>query len=361
MDFSFFNKDKQAKQDTIFIISQNQERLSFIEENLNLKGALTTSKLIDLFTLDSSLVPKNIQALVADCSTLNKDVNEYIEAIYKLFPRGIPYIILGDNDSIIIYQEFLKRGIFYLHYESQMNIIYDQIINYQNQNSYSGFIKVSVLGVKGGVGASSIAYSISKIIFDRYKNSVLCVQGIDSSFNLDLLSGRTFDMSDYKDNDISLYKELREGAYDFYNDVFKKYNFVIFDHSIQGLDKDEIEHILNNSDSCVIVLDQNLSAIRKAKEILKSNKFLTSVNQGAKKILLCLNKVGSPSGDSLNPAKIEELLESRIDVLIPNQNKLGELKISPNSKMQQALDLITNKLVGQKQKIGIFRKQRMSR
>ncbi|PAF51709.1 hypothetical protein BKH43_00255 [Helicobacter sp. 13S00401-1] len=346
MDFSFFNKEKDSKESKVLVIGKDTQRLALIVEHLSLKGSSATSLKGDIFSLPPDSIPKNIQAVVVDCLTIDRDVEDYIDMICKLLPTSLPCVILGNNDSITIYQEFLKKNIFYLHFDSQLNLVYDQIANYQSLNAYAGFIKISVLGTKGGAGASSISYGLANNIYKRYKNKVLCVQGINSSFNLDLLSGRNFEVSDIKEEGLSLYRELKDEAYNFEAELFRKFNFVVFDHSVQSLNKDEIEHILNNSHSCVLVLDSTLSSIRKAKEVLRANNFLSSVNQGVKKLLICFNKAGMPSGDSLDALKIEELLESKLDLSLPYQSKLNEFKFSPSLKVQTALNEITNKLVG---------------
>ncbi|PAF45753.1 hypothetical protein [Helicobacter sp. 11S02629-2] len=346
MDFSFFSKEKDSKESKVLVISKDTNRLALIVEHLSLKGLSAISLKGDIFNLAPDSIPKNIQAVVVDCLVIEREVEDYIHIICKLLPTNLPCVILGDNDSITIYQEFLKKNIFYLHFASQLNLVYEQISNYQSMNAYAGFIKISVLGTKGGAGASSIAYALASNIYKRYKNKVLCVQGADSSFNLDLLSGRNFEASDIKDDELSLYKESREEAYNFEAELFRKFNFVVFDHSVQGLNKDEIESILNSSDSCVLVLDSTLSSIRKAKEILRANNFLASINQGAKKLLICLNKSGFACGDSLDITKIEEFLESKVDLVLPYQSRLNEFKFSPSTKLQNAINEVTNKLVG---------------
>lgn len=337
-----FSKNK-AIQRSVIVISSSEDRLRVISEHLNVRGFYVDSLAKNLNDIVPSDLNKNPEAIIIDLQMI-KEPAPYIEFICKLLPNGIPCIVFCDNDSIKIRQEFLDKGLSYLHYETQFNELYSELNSQNTNQNTSRSINISVLGTKGGVGASFISYHLAKIIQKRYKNRVLLVQGVNSSFNIDLFENKNFNSEKYIQSDLSFYRQGEDDAYSFDKFNNDKFNFVFYDHSIQSIDRDKIEHILNFSDCVVLVANQELASIRKAKEVLDCNEFLLSVNQGCKKHLIALNE--NSLVKTLNLVEIEQILKGKVNIKIPF-GASGEISNTPKGKTGRALDELASLIVGQ--------------
>lgn len=348
MQLTFLKSNRlKETQDFILIVSADAKNLATISKYLCLKG-VDNFKTICKHPLQitASEIKWGISAVILDTPNI-ENIDEYCTLIERIFPKEIPCVVLSNNDSIKIYQELLSRGIFYLNWESQYEEIYDKIFNFSENIQNKKSIKISVLGTKGGCGNSFLTYQIAGIIYKRFKSMILNVQGPDSSFNLDLLSGTNFEKEHYEKNNICLYREIQEEAYNYHNPKHYKFNFIIYDHSIQGMQKETIETILNESDNIILTITPDIDSLRKAKEVLRINEFLLSVHRGSKKIYICLNQNHPNSKNSFCPSDIAELLEAKIDIVIPYQKIDKTTPSTPaKSKTLKALELLVDKLMG---------------
>lgn len=344
-----FLKSNRLKdtQDFVLIISADAKNLATIGEYLCLKG-IDNFKTICKNPLQilPSEIKWDIQAVILDAQNIH-DTKEYYTLIERVFSKEIPCIVLANNDSIKIHQEFLSRGIFYLNWESQYEEIYEKIFDFSENIQNKKSIKISVLGTKGGCGNSFLTYQIAGIIHKRFKSMILNVQGPESSFNLDLLSGINFEKECYEKNNICLYRETKEEAYNYHNPKHFKFNFILYDHSIQGMQKETIETLLNESDNIILTITSDIDSLRKAKEVLRINEFLLSVHRGSKRIYICLNQNHPNQKNSFCPSDIAELLEAKIDIVIPYQ-KIDKAtpSIPAKSKTLKSLELLVDKLMG---------------
>lgn len=330
----------------VAVVSLDENRLEQITQSLSLKGAKSFIKIaLDPLSLTKAPNLENAKGVVFDSKSL-KDAKEYALIFAKFFPKHLPLVVLSDSDSIVVYQEFLDLGIFYLHFQSQKNLIYDKLLenSTQNEKTQKRSIKIALIGAKGGVGNSYLSYHFAKILQERYKTKTLLIQGATSSFNLDLISAKTFEQKDLSKN-LGLLKSA-EKLLEINIKEAKDYNFYIYDISCQALAKEEIEHILNETDTSIVVSSLDLSSLRKLKEIIKINEFLNSVNQGSKSFYVCINNIHSPKL-SISKMDIELIIERQISSLVDFQkisfSKPG-FEILPSAKhsLELLLDKITN-------------------
>ncbi|PAF53563.1 hypothetical protein BKH42_05110 [Helicobacter sp. 13S00482-2] len=337
---------QKNNQDVMLIISENSHNAEIVYKHLCLKG-IDNSKIIykNPLKITADDIKYNIQAVILDAGNLTGTI-EYCNLIQRIFPKTIPCVILGENDSIRIHEDFLSSGIFYLNWETQLDQIYEKIFNFSENIQNKKSIKISFLGTKGGCGNSFLSYQIALIIYRRFQSLILNVQGSESSFNLDLLSGKVFE-KECINNEVSLYKESKEEAYNYHNQKHFKFNFILYDHSIQAAQKEIIETILNESDIAILTITGDIDSLRKAKEVLRINEFLKSVHQGSKKIYICFNHNHLNPKNSFHISDIEELIQTKIDAMIPYQNID---KASPSTlakaKTLQALEILADKLIG---------------
>lgn len=360
MAVSFFSKSFNQDKSSVLIISADVNRLEYIKQVLTLKG-VKDFVLVNKSPLEivSSEFEKNFWAAVVDGVDIT-DEAPYIDIIKKNLPKQIACVVLGNNDSIKLHQKFMQQGITYLNYETQINDIYQKLITFDNEIFSNSAIKISILGSKGGIGTSYVSFHLAKLIRQRYLTPAMLVQGVGSSFNIDILANKNFDKEYFDADGLNFYKEYNDDAYLFDNPKFKNFNFVIFDHSVQSLEKEMIEHILNNSDSVVIVTDTNVASIRKTKEILKINHFLKSVKQGVSKTIVCMNNHTKQKYGSLMISDINKLLEDKIEHSIPFSNISNELGSRLTSRSKSAFDELADALTGVKTsaKFSLFRSLR---
>ncbi|PAF43370.1 hypothetical protein [Helicobacter sp. 11S03491-1] len=348
MQLSFLKNKTHKNQETfILIVSESLKHLDNIYEYLCLKGIDNSKKLHkNPLEIQPCEIKWHLQAVILDALNV-KDTQEYCDFIAKIFPKNIPCIVLANNDSIKISQEFLSEGIFYLDRQTQSDQIYEKIFSFEENIQNKKSIKISILGAKGGVGNSFISYHLACMIYQRYLSCVLNVQGSESSFNLDFISGKIFEKEYYHNNEVCLFRETKEDAYNYHNPKHAKFNFILYDHSIQSLQKESIETILNESDTVVLLINYELDCLRKAKETLRINEFLLSVNQGAKKIYICVNQGIPHIKSTLCISDLEEIIGASIDSVIPYQpiDKSAPTTI-PKGKTNKALELLVDKLTG---------------
>lgn len=354
----FKNTNDKIIKKSILIISLDDIRANNIKEHLSIKGLDAKIVNKDYKNINSKDLSGNLIAIIIDLGMI-KDAKESINTLNTIFPKDNICIVFADNDSIAIRQEFLNEGFRYLHYKTQFNELFYELDGQGDIKGSFSSIKISVLGTKGGIGNSFIAYLLSKNIYDRFNTKTLLLQGANSSFNIDLFADKSFNVEYFQEKDICLYKESYEDNFVGFNKYAEyKINFMVYDQGIYNASKENIELTLSNSDCVVLVISKELSSIRKAKEVIEINDFLLSVNQGAKRIILVLNELNPIK--TLNISDIEELLKRKIDLIIPFKSSVKEVKNSGASKINRAMLALTNQVVGIKDKrktINLFKRK----
>lgn len=341
----FFKSENKLEKKSTLIVSQVAQRLEMIQESLNVRGVFTQG----LLSAYTKLEPKhfqNLEALIIDLGDIDSP-DEHIKELMKITPKNISCVIFSNNDSIKLAQDFIKSGFKYLNFQSQFQELYGEL--FSHERGEGSVIKISVLGTKGGVGASFIAANVASIIFNRYKTRTLLIQGAHSSFNVDLFFDRSFTGESYMDDEISLFRESDTKSFGFAKFTNEKFNFIIYDEMLQSFSSEEIEQSINEVDCALIVINTDLASVRKAREILEVNDMLLSVNQGAKKVLLVLNE--PPRRSTLSKVEIESLLDRKIDFVIPFSKSAKEVKSKPLSSIQ---DLTISLILGSQSKKRLF-------
>ncbi|MBZ8006790.1 hypothetical protein AVBRAN9334_01310 [Campylobacter sp. RM9334] len=352
----FKNTNDKIIKKLILVISLDEIRAKNIKEHLSIKGLDVKTLIKNYKDINAKDLGSNLIAIIIDLGII-KNVNESINILNTILPKDNTCIVFADNDSITIRQEFLNKGLRYLHYETQFNeLFYELDSQSENKGSFSS-IQISVLGTKGGIGTSFIAYLLAKNIYDRFCNKTLLLQGANSSFNIDLFSDISFNTEYFQDKGICLYKESLEDNFVGFNKYSEhKINFMVYDQGIYNASKENIELTLSNSDCVVLVINKELASIKKTKEVLETNDFLLSVNQGAKRIILVLNEL-SPI-KTLSIGDIEELLKRKIDLIIPFKSGIKEVKNNGASKINKAISSLVNLVIGIKEKpLSLFKRK----
>lgn len=345
MGISIFNKLVLKNQSKIAVIGSNSENINKICEILQLKS-YEYFKIFndDFLNIAPNKLQDDIWAVIINIKDVEK-IEQIIDRVNKIFTNDCIKIVLSNSDSIKITSRFLTHNIIHLNIDYQLNEIPNKLSNdYHNLNA--NFIKIGVLGCKGGIGNSLIAFNVANKIYEKYLSKTLLVQGVNSSFNVDYFANVQFEKELINDKGLSFYKENSDNAYEFNKDLFKDFNFLVFDHSICSLSKEGIENVLNSLDSVIVVFSLNPTSLRKAKEIYKINEFLLSVQKGCKRMILCCNNLEN-SKTLLDKNSINEVLGKEVDVFIPykNLNLFSKANKLPR-QINNALNNLVSKLLG---------------
>lgn len=344
----FFGVNRsKIEQKPILVVSR--DRANLISENLSVRGIPTKCLNKGLLELKPSDLGSNIEALVVDVGLISNTADA-LEILSKILPRGLPSVIIADNDSIKIRQEFLARGLKYLHFDTQLGELYSEINSTEVAANNARAINIKILGTKGGVGTSFIAFGVASAIFNRYKTRTLLIQNESGSFNIDLFSNKNFLNEYFSENELCLLRPNKEQIYD-----PNKYNFIIDDESVGGADKETLEALLNEADCVVIVINHELASIKKAKEIIEANEFLLSAGQGSKNLILALNDISRAK--TLGSEEVKEVLKIKQILEIPFNKGAKEVGLKFSGKSKKAIDELTSIILGEQKRAklaGIF-------
>lgn len=283
----------------------------------------------DFFTLKDNPSASDAIAVIVDIGDMD-NVELILQTVALLIPISAKPILVGNNDSISFAHSLMIAGANYLHIGSQLpqlaDLIRDPILTSHNRAT----MKISILGCKGGAGASTVAHQLFRAAGMLTSIPMLLVQGFSGSQDLDLLlakalpeDGSIVDLSAHQ----SAKMETRDGAWQYEDTQFNRYNLAFFDHGIYAHVDPYLEEVFTQSHVIVLVISRALAALRVAKNILEEHKrFLLANPLKEVRILLCLNESHPKNTEELANADIEEYLGKNIfsvNVYSAHNNKLS--------------------------------------
>ncbi|EOT3264976.1 hypothetical protein ACLAD4_001234 [Escherichia coli] len=98
--------------------------------------------------------------------------------------------------------------------------------------------------------------------------STLFVQGPSGSRDLDILVGKKIlqDLVQVNKN-LDAKRQDSESLPDFSQNIYDKYNFVIFEETINSASKETLRHLAEKSSCLILVLDRSMSSVQDILEI----------------------------------------------------------------------------------------------
>lgn len=247
-------------------------------------------------------------------------IDKIIDIINIMVPASTRFILVGDCDSISFSQNLTKRGISYLHIGSQLASLYALLNNLGDVNlKNTDSLKISIIGCKGGVGTSTVAYKLFHASSNLVSVPVLLVQGGEGSQDMDLICEKPIakdgSIVEIADNQYARI-ETNDSSWIYDDANFRRFNIIIFDHAIHGVQSDRIETVISESNTIILVITTDLSSIRVAKKTLdESKRILLTRTELNPKIYLCLNETRPRRPGDLRVEDIEEYLGKKIDVI----------------------------------------------
>lgn len=312
----------------VAVISASQSVLSEIRSILrmhNIGNVVSKNQNISKFCEDETTVDAGWY--IVDIES-EKDLATINDIIVMSIPNDAMYMLIGDTDSITFSSELMKFGARYLYKQAQLGNVAEIILNSKGKQVDRLSLNVSILGCKGGCGATIIS---SKLFFssDKFISSpTLLIQGGSGSRDLDLISGdnHTVSIHETKVQKISSTKAIKIDSdivrFDYNNPVYQQYNVNIFDHNIARASQEDIENVLNYTSVIVLVVGNNFSSFRTAKKIIDEyKKFEQRTKSRPKRIIICVNEYNTKfMHDKFTDEDAEDFLGRKIDIRFPHLN-----------------------------------------
>lgn len=350
--FSDNNKPASAhERNIVVLISIRQEWINDIRSQLIMKNVENIEIIEKQFSTSDSLeISPAVHAVIVDVEQ-STDSQPIITKVKMLLPGTATCLLVGDSDSIVLSRQFLQAGMNYLHYPSQLTDIVQNVNDSSRELVNKRLaIKISVLGCKGGVGTSTLAYHLASYIAESNRVPVLLVQSNGGSQDIDIIADHEIDeeAANITPN-LAIKKGAKNRDTDYHSHLLADYNFAIFDCPIYNLEKEQVEKILNQSDCVIFVISHDLATVRVAKMAIETNRFLKTIQNGVKREFICLNQIRPTTSGMLSAGDLSVLLDHEIAAKIsyqrPSSDATRSLRFS--GKQHESLADLARNVFGQ--------------
>ncbi|MBK5143533.1 hypothetical protein I2494_07345 [Budviciaceae bacterium BWR-B9] len=325
-----FNDDKTEQNKASAINPETQHRVAIISSRKRILDDINSTLLMydiddtesimqNFLSISDITITQGADVIVADIENCT-DITKLQQSIALLVPVNTRCILLGDSDSIIFAREMNKLGASYLHLASQLPELPEFVLEQSNNTLMRGSIIFSVLGCKGGSGASSFCYDLLQTAGKASTIPLLMVQGAAGSLDLDLLLGRAIPKDGSIlpfDKNISVKMEQKERPWNYEDQNFNRFNMIFIDNPVYNCSQERLDYILKYSHSLLLLITRDLSSLRIAKTVLDhiSRSGLSGNTAHVPRVFICLNNYRPPIKNELTNSDIEEYLGQSIDVI----------------------------------------------
>lgn len=288
----------------------------------------------------------------------NENVFEYLDKITHQLSSENEIVLLGYDNSISTQRKLAQEGYYYLFLPSTDDELLELLKKVKTDISCSIKIgkkraakRVSVLGVKGGVGSSFVCASIASAFTLSMDIKTLLVEYKFASGNLDIFLAkknlkkrevssaiqtaiidesyaRTFvekvnpnlsylgiTSKTITSNLLLEYTELMT------KEIASDYRVIIKDYSNAVMSPFEVQQTISNSECLVLVFDATLSSLR---EVIKIMKMLKNDALKDTSVFLVLNQKSSPTFNAISQEQVEKHLQVKLDIVIKFDKKLEQ-------------------------------------
>jgi pilus assembly protein CpaE len=346
------NKDK--REDSVFYVFSRSPLL-----NENLTSELRLAGLPHVRGIKCTIpdelqgtIPDDISGAVIDIGDCT-DVDTIVQQLQMLIPGGVWYCVVGNSDSITLAQQFSSYNVAYYHSSAQRDLLVEAAVNGSQAVTKKKAIMIGILGCKGGVGNSRLAWHIARKIADEKRVATLLVSGSGGTRDMDIISGKklSHEYTSVKKH-LDIYGEPVAQLSEVAEDAFHRYNFVIYEQSIHTASKEQLRGFAEQALCLVLVIDRSFSSARVARAMLEQVEVLHRINRLSRRVYLCFNdnRPGQHSGITLED--LEKLLEQRVDIHIPYiKSGLERVSALPSDGLltshgANSLDLLVDRILG---------------
>ncbi|HID7510775.1 TPA: hypothetical protein ACXHW4_004697 [Enterobacter hormaechei] len=287
----------------------------------------------NFFTIEDNSAIRGSSAVIIDIGN-ETNVELIATRATLLIPNIVRVIFIGNSDSIGFAQHMKRVGFNYLHCDHQLSVIVGLLKAEAGSSLSANLMKISLLGCKGGVGTSTIAYDLFQSLTKLSSIPTLLVQGNSGSSDLDLI------MEQVLPRDGSLFNtgkhaavriETADNGWEYDAQMFSRFNLIIFDHSMTVSTNEQYEVVFANSQTIILIISRNLASLRVAKRIIEEQKRHNISGQlNGQKMIVCLNENEPTNRNNIKNEDIVDFLEMPISVTLPYVNrKYKKIEDSP--------------------------------
>ena len=350
----------------VAIVSKRTELIEKVRSVLFLYNILGM-EIISLALSELKETPSwnQFDAIIVDIQNAD-DAEQISENINRCIPIQATTVLVGSYDSIQFSEFLLKKGIYFLLENSQLekipDILHKRSMTPPGSSQRVGSV-ITFLGCKGGIGTSSLVVHTLKKISDLTNYPLLYIQGATTSSNADFLfempipdDGSLIDVG----HSLQVKVETNEKAWNYKDLNSGEFNITIIDQNM-GLASSfkHFEEIITFSNIIFIVINRDPYSIKVAKKMLTEITRASATNFDLlnKRFLICLNDdVPYDKKNALRDSDIEDFLEQKIDFtrkFIPNIGKFKKANDSAEIR-EIAAAIIGNKTMDNKQQKAFF-------
>ncbi|HDX4051660.1 TPA: tight adherance operon protein [Enterobacter soli] len=339
--------DKSAVKEKVFFVCSVRESVSTrLSEMLRMAGFSHVENIAqDLLQNSQISFLANASGVIIDIGH-SVDPQEVIAKVQATIPRNVWCCVVGDSDSIALAQSFSRQGIFYFNVNVQAEELIVAATTGMSASSPRGTACVSVLGCKGGVGNTQIAWQLAQQIVQRRSMPTLFIQGLAGSRDLDIFVGKKLlqDIVQVNKN-LDAKQQDSENLPDFKNSAYDKYNFVVFEETINSASKETLRHLVEKSTCLILVLDRSMSSVRIAHTVMEMIEALNRSQPTPRRLILCLSDCRPVTFEMLSIEDLQSLLERRLDIVFPYQ-KSRSFAAFTIRKQVAPIDLLAQRVLG---------------
>ncbi|EAA4084667.1 hypothetical protein DO628_22570 [Salmonella enterica subsp. salamae] len=307
-------KDTLA-QNTIYVVSNREQADELICQQIRLAGIENVLLLRDsLDCCENTSIPEDAKGVVIDIND-ETDASKVIEKMHFFINRSVWCCFVGNDDRISFSRAFEPHCHGYYNIYYQKSDLIQAVLSCDERQIIRKPVSVSVLGCKGGVGCTAIGYNLAMDIAKTSNIPTVYVQGKYCSFDLDLLAGKEVSRNTVSEHKgLSLLSTDDMSFPDFNDQIYARFNFIIFEQSVVSVGKDITQEIINSSMCIVLVTDRSIPSLRTVSAIIEQIKIIIKTTKVPRRIFVCLNDSRPLTKGALSVEEIEKIIERKIDV-----------------------------------------------
>ncbi|QKJ88628.1 hypothetical protein PMPD1_3714 [Paramixta manurensis] len=300
----------------------------------------------DITQLSHFTIPDNASGVVVDIGS-STEVMEMVNTLQMQVPRKVWCCVVGESDSITLAQTFAHNNVGYFNLHMQQDLMVQAALGGIELRNNRSAVNISVLGCKGGVGCTTIAWQLAGEITRLKQLPTLFIQGGCGSRDLDLYAGKKLSQEI-----TSLQKNLdimssAGGAWpELPSDIAQHYNFVVFEQSITTADKELMRQLAEKSRCLVLVIERSLASVRVARGMIENIELLRRSSHTPRRLFVCLNDTRPVALDALSLMDIKTLLGHPIDIAFTYNRRQSPPKQAKKRLIHSPLDRLTSAVLG---------------
>lgn len=340
-------KDKQGESNKVFsILSQDQRVHDCVRQLLSRAGFSQFKHLHStLEEMTSGTISSVTSGVIIDISG-QENMELTLATVQSLIPRNVWCCVVGNSDSITLARRWAHNNILYFLLPDQEDDFVAAVINGETARVKRKASSITVLGCKGGVGTSTLAWRLAGQLGQQHSMPTLFIQDKSGSrdlpFRVDkklsqiaLTVDRNLDVLAWPSSGLPLLEE----------EAYSKYHYVIFDACANTLSKEELRALVEFSSCLVLVLDRSACALKQAHEIHEIVDSINRIQPVPHRLIFCLNDTRPVTMDMLSVDNIESVLGTPLSVAFRYQKHWGS-PLGVSDGKGSAMSQLTSRVLG---------------